>query len=85
MKPLTKSLSHLVLALAFTAAGACTSDSPTEPAGGQPATPQPPAPVTAYRRDRHGQSAAALDGLDHAQHGHRARCAGPTTASRRPT
>lgn len=48
MKPLTKSLSHLVLALALAAAGACTSDSPTEPAGGQPATPQPPVPVTTY-------------------------------------
>lgn len=43
-----RNASRLLFALALVAVAGCSSDSPTEPSGGTPATPKPPAPTVNY-------------------------------------
>ncbi len=43
-----RNASRLLFALALVAVAGCSSDSPTEPSGGSPATPKPPAPTVNY-------------------------------------
>jgi hypothetical protein len=43
-----KNASRLLFALALVAVAGCSSDSPTEPSGGNPATPKPPDPTINY-------------------------------------
>ncbi|HVR98903.1 MAG TPA: IPT/TIG domain-containing protein [Thermoanaerobaculia bacterium] len=43
-----KNASRLLFALALVAVAGCSSDSPTEPSGGTPATPKPPEPTVSY-------------------------------------